>query len=74
MQSEHNSPRTELTHRLDNWIAATPIPKRTLESRETQLAGEEHILRINLARKMLCWLPEERSSAGELLKDEFLNS
>ncbi|KAI7349594.1 protein kinase [Hortaea werneckii] len=57
-----------------NWISATPIPNQTLESRETQLVGEEHVLLIKLARKMLCWLPEERSSAGELLEDEFLNS
>jgi serine/threonine-protein kinase SRPK3 len=61
-------------HRLGNWIAATPVPKQILESRETQLTGEEHTLLVKLARKMLCWLPEERFSAGELLEDEFLNS
>lgn len=60
--------------RLGNWISATPIPNQTLKSRETQLVGEEHVLLIKLARKMLCWLPEERLSAGELLEDEFLNS
>lgn len=60
--------------RSGNWIASTPIPNQTLESRETQLAGEEHAFLITLARKMLCWLPEERSSAGELLEDDFLNS
>jgi hypothetical protein len=61
-------------HRPGNWIATTPIPNQTLESRETQLVGKEHALLVTLARKILCWLPEDRFSAGEPLEDEFLTS
>lgn len=57
---------------LGNWIAATPIPEQSLESRERRLQGKEHELLVALARKILRWLPEERPSAQELFDDEFL--
>ena len=56
-----------------NWIAKTPIPNQTLETRETRLEGRDKEQLLNLARKILRWLPEERSSVGELYKDEWLN-
>lgn len=57
-----------------NWIAATPIPDQTLESRETRLEGAEKKLLLALVRKMLRWLPEERPCAETLIEeDEFLN-
>lgn len=55
-----------------NWIAATPIPDQTLESRETRLKGKDKELLLILARKILRWLPEERLSAQDLYEDEFL--
>lgn len=57
-----------------NWIAATPIPDQTLESRETRLEGRDKKLLLALARKILRWLPEERPYAETLIEeDEFLN-
>jgi hypothetical protein len=55
-----------------NWIAATPIPDQTLESRETRLKGKDKELLLALARKIFRWLPEERPSAQDLYEDEFL--
>ncbi|RTE81737.1 hypothetical protein BHE90_003733 [Fusarium euwallaceae] len=57
-----------------NWIAATPIPDQTLESRETRLEGKDKKLLLDLVRKILRWLPEERPCAEALIEeDEFLN-
>ena len=57
-----------------NWIAATPIPDQTLESRETRLQGSDKKLLLVLVRKILRWLPDERPCAEELIEeDEFLN-
>lgn len=56
-----------------NWIAPTPIPNQTLESREKRLEGEDKKLLLALARKILRWLPEERPSAQGLFDDPFLN-
>ncbi|OAL34925.1 hypothetical protein AYO20_05886 [Fonsecaea nubica] len=55
-----------------NWIAETPIPDQTLESRETRLEGEDRELLLALARKIFRWLPEERPSAQDLYDDDFL--
>ncbi|KAI1839814.1 hypothetical protein JX266_013972 [Neoarthrinium moseri] len=54
------------------WVASTPIPDQTLESRETRLEGNDKELLLILARKILRWLPEERPSAEDLYEDEFL--
>ena len=55
-----------------NWIATTPIPNQTLESREIRLEGKDKELLLALARKILRWLPEERPTAQELFDDEFI--
>lgn len=55
-----------------NWIAATPIPKQTLETREMRLKGTDRVLLLALVRKILKWLPEERPSAQDLFEDEFI--
>jgi hypothetical protein len=36
------------------------------------LAGEEKKQFLDFARKVLCWLPEDRKSADELYDDAFL--
>lgn len=61
-----------LTREQGNWIAATPIPSQTLETRERRLKGREQELLLALVRKLLRWLPEERPSAENLFDDEFL--
>ncbi|EEU47563.1 uncharacterized protein NECHADRAFT_92119 [Fusarium vanettenii 77-13-4] len=55
-----------------NWIASTPIPSQSLESRETKLDGQEKQQLLAFLRKVLCWLPEDRSSACQLYDDRFL--
>ncbi|KEZ39044.1 hypothetical protein SAPIO_CDS10422 [Scedosporium apiospermum] len=55
-----------------NWIAATPIPDQTLESREIRLEGKDKELLLTFVRKILRWLPEERPSAEGIFEHEFL--
>ncbi|THY58805.1 protein kinase [Aureobasidium pullulans] len=54
------------------WIAETPIPSQTLESREIRLQGRDQELLLGLMRKILCWLPEDRPSAEDLYNDGFI--
>ncbi|KAI4746335.1 protein kinase [Aureobasidium sp. EXF-12298] len=54
------------------WIAKTPIPSQTLESREIRLHGKDQELLLILMRKILCWLPEDRLSAEDLYNDDFI--
>ncbi|KAK3900751.1 kinase-like domain-containing protein [Staphylotrichum tortipilum] len=55
-----------------NWIAATPIPDQSLESRETRLQGQDKELLLAFVRKILRWLPEERPAAQDIYEHEFL--
>ncbi|KAH8175386.1 protein kinase domain-containing protein [Sarocladium implicatum] len=54
------------------WIASTPVPEQSLETRETRLQGEEKLLLLELVRKLLCWLPEDRKSAEGLYDEPFI--
>ncbi|KFZ18248.1 hypothetical protein V502_04190 [Pseudogymnoascus sp. VKM F-4520 (FW-2644)] len=56
------------------WIASEDavVPLLSLDSLEKQLSGEEKQLFIRFIRSMLKWLPEERSTAKQLLKDPWL--
>lgn len=45
----------------------------TLEDSVKSLEGEDKRLFLEFAKKMLCWLPEERKTAKELLQDPWLN-
>ncbi|KAI4848876.1 protein kinase, partial [Aureobasidium sp. EXF-8845] len=56
-----------------NWIGSIPIPNQTLETREDRLPGKDKELLLQLVRKVLRWVPEERPSAEGLFDDEFLN-
>ena len=58
--------------RTGNWVAQTPIPNQVLESRETHLRGRNKDLFLIFVRKILCWLPEERPAAQDILEDEYL--
>jgi hypothetical protein len=57
---------------IGNWIAATPIPDQSLETRERRLEGKDQELLLTFVRKILRWLPEDRPSAGDIFEDEFL--
>jgi hypothetical protein len=54
------------------WVGVVPIPKRSLESEESRLQGEEKLLFLAFMRKMLQWRPGDRSSVEDILKDEWL--
>lgn len=63
---------SELTHLKGKWIAATPIPEQSFETRVTKLEGQDKRMLLSLARKILRWLPEERPSAEALTGEEFI--
>ncbi|KGO77686.1 hypothetical protein PITC_071690 [Penicillium italicum] len=55
-----------------NWKGAAPVPESNLEALEERLKGDEKDDFLRFLRRMLCWLPEERASAKELLFDPWL--
>ncbi|KAJ3514707.1 hypothetical protein NLJ89_g2229 [Agrocybe chaxingu] len=55
-----------------NWKAPIQIPDTSLEEAENRLEGEDKIHFLKFIRRMLKWKPEERSSACELLEDDWL--
>lgn len=57
---------------IGNWKGSVPIPDQSFEIREQWLHGEDRTLFVQLLRRMLCWMPEERLVAEELAFDEFL--
>jgi hypothetical protein len=56
-----------------NWIGTVPMPNQTLETCEDRLLGKDKELLLQLVRKVLRWIPEERPLAEGLFDDEFLN-
>lgn len=54
------------------WKGAAPIPNHSLESLEERLEGDEKADFLCFLRRMLCWLPEKRATARELLFDPWL--
>lgn len=57
-----------------NWRADMPIPASTsLGELEENLDGKRKELFIDFMRSMLQWVPEDRISTKELLKDPWLN-
>ncbi|KAJ5570433.1 uncharacterized protein N7459_009863 [Penicillium hispanicum] len=57
---------------LGKWKGAAPIPEHNLEVLEDRLKGDEKEDFLRFLRRMLCWLPEERASAKELLFDPWV--
>ncbi|KAF3898180.1 hypothetical protein GTR04_0696 [Trichophyton interdigitale] len=45
-----------------------------LQERETSLKGPEKLAFLRMVRKILQWQPENRSSAKELERDEWIQS
>jgi serine/threonine-protein kinase SRPK3 len=54
------------------WKGAAPIPDYNLEILEGRLEGDEKDDFLRFLRRMLCWLPEGRATAEELLFDPWL--
>ncbi|KAJ9292808.1 hypothetical protein DTO271G3_8383 [Paecilomyces variotii] len=55
-----------------NWKGITPFPDYNLETLEERLESDEKDDFLRFLRRMLCWLPEERATAKELLFDPWL--
>ncbi|KAJ5355463.1 uncharacterized protein N7496_012675, partial [Penicillium cataractarum] len=55
-----------------NWKGAAQIPDYNIHSLEERLEGDEEDDFLRFLRRMLCWLPEERASAKDLLFDPWL--
>ncbi len=51
LQNRHMVRRTNSAQ--GRWIAATPLPSQTLETRDTRLEGKDKELLLQLARKIL---------------------
>ncbi|EZF23002.1 CMGC/SRPK protein kinase [Trichophyton rubrum D6] len=55
--------------------AGIPLPERVqLEERETTFEGQEKLAFLRMVRKILLWQKENRSSARELERDEWIQS
>ena len=57
-----------LTNLLDlgKWKGPVPLPTaKTLKSLATTLAGDDRDQFLNFVQCLLCWLPEERLTAGQ---------
>ncbi|KAJ5352948.1 hypothetical protein N7452_001922 [Penicillium brevicompactum] len=61
-----------LTFAPGGWKGAPSIPDNDLHTLEERLSGEEKDDFLRFLRRMLCWLPEERASAKDLLFDPWL--
>lgn len=55
-----------------NWKGVTPLPDYNLETLEERLESDEKDDFLRFLRRMLCWIPEERATAEELLFDPWL--
>jgi hypothetical protein len=56
------------------WTGKYDIPPVSLEQSEQNLSDKNKQQFLEFMRSMLRWLPEERKSATELLKDPWVNS
>jgi len=54
------------------WKSASRVPQVALEDLEQHLEGDSKACFLSFTRKTLQWRPEDRPSAGELLKDPWL--
>ncbi|EED23885.1 protein kinase, putative [Talaromyces stipitatus ATCC 10500] len=68
-RSEHSSRYWDKDRK---WKGMAPHPDRGLETREERLQGDEKKDFLRFLRRMLCWLPEERATAKELIHDTWL--
>jgi len=61
----------KLTH-SGNFTPGIKIQDTSLEKEEENLEGEEKATFLPFLGKMVQWVPEDRLSAGELMRDPWL--
>lgn len=60
-----------ITATAGQWLGLAPIPHgRTMEALETRLQDKAGFL--GFLRRALAWMPEDRATAKELLRDPWL--
>ena len=60
---------------VGQWRNEIPIPPaQSLDDLEENLTGDNKRAFLRFMGKMIQWRPEDRQTAGQLLKDEWLNS
>jgi serine/threonine protein kinase len=57
---------------LGKWKGAASVPEHDLDTLEERLQGDEKDDFLRFLSRMLCWQPEERATAKELLFDPWL--
>jgi len=57
---------------LGVWRGLVPIPDINLEQLERRLEGADKDGFLQFIRKMLCWVPEDRLTAKEVIFDPWL--
>jgi serine/threonine-protein kinase SRPK3 len=58
---------------LGKWIADPPITALPLENRAKHIEGDSKAEILDFLESMICWLPEERKSARQLLEHPWLS-
>lgn len=71
---ERSKEASQYFDRSGSLLASYRYPKEMLEGRLTQVDGDVKAGFLTFIRKMLCWAPEERQTAEQLLQDPWLNS
>ncbi|GFF14229.1 kinase-like protein [Aspergillus terreus] len=75
LEFQRRSIRSPLVFADDgHWKGNQPLPPITLEDFEEKLQGASKIAFLKFLRSMLAWVPDERKSARNLLKDPWLQA
>jgi serine/threonine-protein kinase SRPK3 len=61
-------------HQPGSWRGETKLPNSTLEKTAGKWDVGNHVEFLAFLRKMICWKPEERFTAKQLLEDSWLNA
>jgi hypothetical protein len=61
-------------YKLGHWKGDPPLSPITIEDFEEKLQGASKIAFLKFLRSMLAWVPDERKSARDLLKDPWLQA
>jgi serine/threonine protein kinase len=75
MVSHRDHPDINSANSIGHWTGGSnsiTIPKISLEQRISAVEGQEKELFLDFVRSMLRWQPDDRKSATELLKHQWM--